>query len=59
MHISKSNMNPFQIGFAVLEGMVMYTVSKEGGNEANIELTTLNNLHIFNEVFQVFSAFQK
>lgn len=52
-------MNPFQIGFAVLEGMVTYTVSKEGGNEANIELTTLNNLHIFNEVFQVFSAFQK
>lgn len=59
MHVSKGNMNPLQIGFAVSEVMVTYAVSKEVGNEASVELTTLNNLHIFNEVFQVLSTFQK
>lgn len=58
-HVSKSNMNLLRIGFAVSESTVTYTVLKEGGSEANVELTTLNNLHIFNEVFHVFSAFQK
>lgn len=41
------------------ESMVTYTVLKEGGSKASVELTTLNNLHIFNEVCHVFSAFQK
>lgn len=59
VHISKSNINALQIGFAVSESVFTYIVLKEGGREANVELTTLNNLHIFNEVFHVFSAFQK
>lgn len=59
MHVSKGNMNPLQIGSAVSEVMITYAVSTEVGNEANVELTTLNNLHIFNEVFQVLFAFQK
>lgn len=59
VHVSKGNMNPLQIGFAVSEVMVIYAVSKEVGSEGSLELITLNNLHVSNEVFQVLSTFQK